>query len=93
MTRQWIIDHQSLDMLSIIREKIDKNNQVAKNTIFLTQTSDDRPQKSSASSFIKTPPRWPSQLGPLACGTSRLGSEGIVQASKHDLQLQYPFGY
>ncbi|KAI5925165.1 heterokaryon incompatibility protein-domain-containing protein [Camillea tinctor] len=56
MTRQWIIDHRSLDILGIIREKIDRNNQVAANTIFITQLSGEESKKSSTSGAVELPP-------------------------------------
>ncbi|KAI1123474.1 heterokaryon incompatibility protein-domain-containing protein [Nemania abortiva] len=40
LTRQWIIDHRSLDILGVPREKVDKNNQVARSTIFVGTKSD-----------------------------------------------------
>ncbi|KAI1496347.1 heterokaryon incompatibility protein-domain-containing protein [Biscogniauxia marginata] len=56
LTRQWIIDHQSLDIIGIMREKVDRNNQVATKTVYLTQTSDQESQKSSSDSTAELPP-------------------------------------
>ncbi|KAI3319228.1 heterokaryon incompatibility protein-domain-containing protein [Xylariaceae sp. AK1471] len=36
LTRQWIIDHRSLDILGVIREKVDQNNQVAEKTLVVS---------------------------------------------------------
>ncbi|KAI0127514.1 heterokaryon incompatibility protein-domain-containing protein [Xylariales sp. AK1849] len=49
LTRQWIIDHKSLDILAIQREKIDKNNQIAEDTVFITD-----PESSNSHSPVIT---------------------------------------
>ncbi|KAK8016294.1 heterokaryon incompatibility protein-domain-containing protein [Apiospora rasikravindrae] len=62
VTRQWIIDHQSLDILGIRHEEVDKNNQIAQKTVYIS--AKNQPQLSNAQSrfVIEKPPsehpRW-----------------------------------
>lgn len=48
VTRQWIIDNESLAILGLLREEIDKNNQVAEKTVFIS--TKDSPLLSNAQS-------------------------------------------
>ncbi|KAK7985062.1 heterokaryon incompatibility protein-domain-containing protein [Apiospora saccharicola] len=56
VTRQWIIDHQSLDILGVRHEEVDKNNQVAQKTIYVS--AQNQPPLSNAQSrfIIEKPP-------------------------------------
>ncbi|KAK8000042.1 hypothetical protein PG990_012642 [Apiospora arundinis] len=56
VTRQWIIDHQSLDILGIRHEEVDKNNQIAQKTVYIS--AQNQPGLSNAESrfLIERPP-------------------------------------
>ncbi|KAK8132740.1 heterokaryon incompatibility protein-domain-containing protein [Apiospora kogelbergensis] len=56
VTRQWIIDHQSLDILGIRHEEVDKNNQIAQKTVYIS--AQNQPKLSNAESrfLIERPP-------------------------------------
>lgn len=55
-TRQWIVDHRSLDILGVLREEVDKNNQVAQHT-FVVSAQGAPPLSSAESRFtIERPP-------------------------------------
>ncbi|KAK7962398.1 uncharacterized protein PG986_003223 [Apiospora aurea] len=56
VTRQWIVDHQSLDILGIRHEEVDKNNQIAQKTVYVS--AQNQPQLSNAQSrfVIEKPP-------------------------------------
>lgn len=56
LTRQWIIDHKSLDILSILREEVDKNNQIAERTVFVSAADDPDLPESRPSGPIEKPP-------------------------------------
>ncbi|RYP19651.1 hypothetical protein DL765_003244 [Monosporascus sp. GIB2] len=56
LTRQWIIDHESLDILAIQRETVDKNNQVASATVFVRAEKDPPLPESKPSNAIELPP-------------------------------------
>ena len=45
LTRQWIIDHKSLDILSVVHEEVDRNNQVAAKTVFASVKDPQLPEE------------------------------------------------
>lgn len=56
LTRQRIINHKPLDILSILREDVDKNNMIAQRTVFVSAANDPDFPKSRSSGPVEKPP-------------------------------------
>ncbi|KAK6860055.1 hypothetical protein PG995_003691 [Apiospora arundinis] len=56
VTRQWIIDHQSLDILGIRHEEVDKNNQIAQKTIYISAQNQPRLSNAESRFLVERPP-------------------------------------
>lgn len=93
LTRQWIIDHESLDVLSTLREEVDKNNQIAEKTVFVSAADDPDFPESRPSGPVEKPPAghpswslWHAQH-PESAGWALFNAPNEITQSSYPMDL------